>query len=58
MEARLADPDIYADGVQAPLLLKRFGELREATEKLIEYMAPLETRMAALEAKRASLGEL
>ncbi len=54
VEATLADPAVYADG-RATELLRRFNELRDAGELLIEQMAELETRIAELEARRAAV---
>lgn len=55
VEATLADPAVYADGGRATELLRRFNELRDAGELLIEQMAELETRIAELEARRAAV---
>ncbi len=55
LETRLADPEIYADGALAADLLKRFGEIREQGERLLEQLAALETEIADLEARRAEL---
>ena len=44
-----------------PELLKRFNELRDLTERLMEDMAALEEQIAAIEARRAdidSMGDL
>ena len=55
IEAQLADPDVYADSGQASSLLKRFGELRDASEKLMDQMGELEQELAELERQRAAL---
>ena len=57
VEGQLANPDVYADGARATALLKRFGELRDLTEKLMEDMGDLEQRMAELDARRVALGD-
>lgn len=56
VETTLADPAVYADGSRATELLKRFNELRDAGETLIEHMAELEGRITALEGRRAAIG--
>lgn len=56
VEATLADPEVYASGSRATELLKRFNELREATEKLMETLEGLEARMAELDVRRKALG--
>lgn len=56
VETTLADPAVYADGGRATELLKRFNELRDAGETLIEHMAELEGRITALEGRRAAIG--
>ena len=61
VETQLADPAVYADGARSTELLKRFNELRDLTERLMEDMAALEAQIAAIEAKRAdidSMGDL
>lgn len=61
VETQLADPAVYADGTRSTELLKRFNELRDLTERLMEDMAALEEQIAAIEAKRAdidSMGDL
>lgn len=61
VETQLADPAVYADGARSTELLKRFNELRDLTERLMEDMAALEEQIAAIEAKRAdidSMGDL
>lgn len=61
VETQLADPAVYADGVRSTELLKRFNELRDLTERLMEDMAALEEQIAAIEARRAdidSMGDL
>ena len=55
VEATLADPAVYADGSRAAELLRRFNELRDAGELLIEQMAELEARISELEARRAAI---
>lgn len=56
VETTLADPAVYADGSRATELLKRFNELRDSGETLIEHMAELEDRITALEGRRAAIG--
>lgn len=56
VETTLADPAVYADGSRATELLKRFNELRDSGETLIEHMAELEGRITALEGRRAAIG--
>lgn len=61
VETQLADPAVYADGARSTELLKRFNDLRDLTERLMEDMAALEEQIAAIEAKRAdidSMGDL
>ena len=61
VETQLADPAVYADGARSTELLKRFNELRDLTERLMEDMAALEEQIAAIEARRAdidSMGDL
>ena len=61
VETQLADPAVYADGARSTELLKRFNELRDLTERLMEDMAALEEQIAAIEARRAdidSIGDL
>ena len=55
VEAQLADPAVYADGARSTGLLKRFNELRDLTERLMEDMAALEEQIAAIEARRAAI---
>ncbi len=45
----LADPEIYADRQKAPDLLKRFAELKDLTEKIMEDMADLEEKINSTE---------
>ncbi len=47
VEQSLASPEIYADNSQATPLLKRFNELQNLTEKLMETMAQIEVEIAA-----------
>ena len=58
VEAQLADPAVYADGARSTGLLKRFNELRDLTERLMEDMAALEEQIAAIEARRASIDSM
>ncbi len=46
IEQNLADPEIYANGEQSTLLLKRFNELQNITEQLMERMAQIEAELA------------
>jgi len=55
VETRLADPDVYADGSRATELLKRFSELKDTGEHLLERLAELEEAIAGIEAERAAL---
>ena len=55
LEARLADPEVYADGPLASDLLKRFSQIKDEGERLLENMAALEEEIADLEARRAAL---
>lgn len=55
LEAELADPAVYADSARTTVLLKRFGEIRDKGEHLLEKLAELETEIAALEARRAEI---
>ncbi len=52
VENQLADPDIYADSAKTTLLLRRFGELKEQSELLLERMDELEKVICELENKR------
>lgn len=54
LESTLANPDTYADTALTTKLLKRFGELKESTEILMERMSAMEGEIAALEAARAA----
>lgn len=58
VEAQLADPAVYADGARSTGLLKRFNELRDLTERLMEDMAALEEQIAAIEARRAAIDSM
>ena len=58
VETQLADPAVYADGARSTELLKRFNELRDLTERLMEDMAALEEQIAAIEARRAAIDSL
>lgn len=58
VETQLADPAVYADGARSTELLKRFNELRDLTERLMEDMAALEEQIAAIEAKRADIDSM
>ena len=55
LEAELADPEVYADSARTTELLKRFGEIRDKGEHLLEKLAELEAEIAKLEARRAEL---
>ena len=56
VEQALADPAVYADVPKSTELMKRFSELGDAAEKLMEKMGPLEERITALETERDALG--
>lgn len=51
MEAQLADPAVYADHGRSGELLKGFEECRRRGENLLEEMAGLEDRIAAVKNK-------
>ncbi len=53
VEALLADPEVYADSGRATELLKEFHSVQSEAENLMEKMAELEGRLAALEEKKA-----
>jgi len=55
VEQVLADPDVYADMPRSTELMKRFSELNAEAEKVMERMAPLEEKIARLEAEREAL---
>lgn len=55
VETSLASPDTYADNTLTTSLLKRFGELKESTEALMERMSVMEGDIAVLEAARAAI---
>lgn len=55
LEQALASPDTYADNALTTRLLKRFGELKESTEALMERMSAMEEEIAVLETARAAI---
>jgi ATP-binding cassette subfamily F protein 3 len=55
-ETLLADPQVYADSARTTELLRRFGELGAAGDRLLERLAALEQEIAAMEARRAEPG--
>ena len=55
VETTLADPEIYADGGRATDLLKRFSEIKEHSERVLEELEALEAEIADLENRRAAL---
>lgn len=55
VEQALADPDVYADVPRSTELMKRFSELNEQGEKLMESMAEAEEEITQLEAEREAL---
>ncbi len=58
IEQKLADPEVYANEAESAPLLRRFGEVKEEVEGLLEEMAQLEEKLAILEERRkAILGE-
>ena len=54
-EARLADPEIYADSAQATELLKSFHQLQSRAEKLLDKLSAAESALAPFEAQKALL---
>ena len=55
VEARLADPDIYADTSQSNALLRRFAEMQDRSERIVARMIALETELAHMKAAGACL---
>ena len=55
VETQLADPEIYADGNRASELLKRFSQVKDQSEAILEKLETLEAEIAELEARRAAL---
>ena len=55
MESQLADPEIYADGSRTSELLKRFSQIKDQSEAVLEKLGELEAEIAELEARRAAL---
>ncbi|MDR2726368.1 MAG: ATP-binding cassette domain-containing protein, partial [Deltaproteobacteria bacterium] len=55
VETQLADPDIYADNAGATALLKRFRELKDKGERLLEHLAALEEGIEAIRKRSAGL---
>lgn len=53
LEGQLADPEVYADHSRSGDLLKRFENCKKSGEDLLEKMAELEEKMAAIKAKQA-----
>ena len=53
VESQLADPTVYADSAKATALLRRFGEIKEQSEALLEKMDELEKVIFELENKRS-----
>ncbi len=53
VEAQLADPEVYADHNRSGELLKRFEECKRRGEELLEEMAGLEEKIAAIKGKQA-----
>jgi ATP-binding cassette subfamily F protein 3 len=45
VETQLADPNVYADNARTTALLKRFSELKDEGERLLERLAELEEGM-------------
>ncbi|MDR2892675.1 MAG: ABC-F family ATP-binding cassette domain-containing protein [Deltaproteobacteria bacterium] len=56
VESLLAAPEVYADSVRATELLKEFHQLQSNGEVLMENLAELEAKLAALEARKQALG--
>ena len=54
-EQALADPEIYGQSDQATALLKRYHELQEQGEGLLEKLAEMEEKLAPYEAQRLAL---
>lgn len=55
VESQLADPEIYADGSRTSELLKRFSQIKDQSEAVLEKLGELEAEIAELEARRAAL---
>ena len=50
VEQLLADPAVYADAARSAELLKRFNDLKDIVERLMDDMAAAEEEIAAIEA--------
>ncbi|HJA78158.1 MAG TPA: ABC-F family ATP-binding cassette domain-containing protein [Candidatus Desulfovibrio intestinavium] len=50
VEQLLADPSVYADAARSTELLRRFNELKELVERLMDDMAAVEEQIAEIEA--------
>ena len=48
VEGRLADPEVYADTAQANVLLQRFAEMKDRSERIVARMSALEAELATL----------
>ena len=51
VEQQLADPGVYADAARSTELLRRFNELKDTVERLMDDMALLEEQIAEIEAE-------
>ena len=54
VESQLADPEVYADHARSSGLLRRFEECKRMSEAMLDEMAELEEKIAAV---RAAAGE-
>ena len=50
VEQLLADPSVYADAARSTELLRRFNELKDLVERLMDDMAAVEEQIAEIEA--------
>ncbi len=56
LESLLASPEIYADGLKASEMLKKFHALQSRAETVLEELGAVEASLAQLEEERKSLG--
>ena len=50
VEQLLADPEVYADAARSTELLKRFNDLKDTVDRLMDEMAAVEEQIAEIEA--------
>ena len=54
VESQLADPEVYTDHARSSGLLRRFEECKRMSEAMLDEMAELEEKIAAV---RAAAGD-